>query len=605
MAKKARSRRQPAWQEVDARVLGQILAAQGIVFTLPNTTRIAEFYAQAMLSVPGIIACRVCLGGKSVEAGEMTSSLCAECEVLRNSVEKDGTYISANSNLKCRLADQPDMRFIAIDSYEHHFGFLVFKINDAAVFEVYQPFTNNLSNYVATVLENRVQKDLLQAARTELERKVEERTHDLTAANEALTTSRRAALKTMQAAIEAHQCAERANAELQREVAERKEAEENLEKMNERFSLAARAARLGVWDWDIQKNLLVWDDRMYELYGVQREDFAGAYEAWLKGVHPDDRAPCDEISKQAQRREREYDTEFRVVWPDGSVHTLKAYGQVVRGADGKPLRMTGINYDITASKGAEEEIRRLNQELEQRVVERTAQLEAANKELEAFAYSVSHDLRAPLRHIDGFLELLRKRTATILDQQSQHYVATVSESAKQMGMLIDDLLSFSRMGRHEMSKMRVDLGGLLQEVIRHIEPEAKARTIHWQVADLPVVMGDRAMLRIVLINLVSNALKFTQPRERAEIEIGCMFDAGAETIIFVRDNGVGFDVNHADKLFGVFQRLHRVDEFEGTGIGLANVRRIINRHGGRTWAEGEVDHGATFYFSIPQLIQGA
>lgn len=247
-------------------------------------------------------------------------------------------------------------------------------------------------------------------------------------------------------------------------------------------------------------------------------------------------------------------------------------------------------------------IRQLRQSfetLEDRVAGRTAELEAANKELEAFAYTVSHDLRAPLRHIDGFLELLQRRMKGTLDERSQHYMTTISDSARHMGQLIDDLLAFSRMGRNEMIKTSVDLGALVEGVIREFAPETQDRTVNWHIASLPIVTGDRAMLRLVLVNLLSNALKFTRQRQPAEIEIGCLPNQDNEIIVFIRDNGVGFDMAYADKLFGVFQRLHLADEFEGTGIGLANIRRIVTRHGGRVWAEGKVNQGATFYVSLP------
>jgi signal transduction histidine kinase len=247
-----------------------------------------------------------------------------------------------------------------------------------------------------------------------------------------------------------------------------------------------------------------------------------------------------------------------------------------------------IHHDITTR-------RRVAAEL----VRRGELLQAANKELEAFSYSVSHDLRAPLRHIDGYAALLSKTASTTLNEKAQRYLQTISDSAKQMGQLIDDLLVFSRMGRQEMLKTTVNLNQLVKTVIHDLRLDLQGKTISWTIGSLPDVSGDPAMLRQVYMNLISNAVKFTSTRPDPKIEIGFKDLAPGEVELFVRDNGVGFDMQYANKLFGVFQRLHRNDEFEGTGIGLANVRRIIHRHGGRTWAEGALDQGATFSFSLP------
>lgn len=252
----------------------------------------------------------------------------------------------------------------------------------------------------------------------------------------------------------------------------------------------------------------------------------------------------------------------------------------------------------TQAKTAGDETQRLNAKLQFRLTERTAQLEALKQELESFSYSVSHDLRAPLRHILGYVDILQTGVGEKLDETSRRHLQTIAQSATQMGMMIDALLELSRAGRAEMHARRISLAALVEDARRDLRDETNGREIDWQIGDLPEVHGDPVMLRRAIVNLLSNAMKYTRNRLKAKIEIGAKND-GRETIFFVRDNGVGFDMNCTEMLFGAFQRFHRPDEIEGLGIGLAIVRRIIHQHGGWTWAEGKVSGGATFYFSIP------
>jgi signal transduction histidine kinase len=296
--------------------------------------------------------------------------------------------------------------------------------------------------------------------------------------------------------------------------------------------------------------------------------------------------PIVRLAETARRISDERDYSVRAAIP-GTVRELV-------------VLVEAFNGMLTQIQERDHRLHAAHVELEERVLQRTAELDAVNKELEAFSYSVSHDLRAPLRHVTGFAGLLERHTNGQLDDQSRRYLQTISAAASRMGQLIDDLLAFSRMGRSPLAKCRLSLTDLVREARGEVmSVNGDGRTVTWQLNNLPDVDGDPAMLRQVLVNLLSNALKYSSSRPTPRIEVGSNGGLPDEIVVFVRDNGVGFDMQFAHKLFGVFQRLHSSDEFEGTGIGLANVRRIIHRHGGRVWAESAIDQGATFYFSLP------
>jgi PAS domain S-box-containing protein len=269
----------------------------------------------------------------------------------------------------------------------------------------------------------------------------------------------------------------------------------------------------------------------------------------------------------------------------------------LRNKDGVACGGVAAFRDITQRRRDEQKIRSLNEELEEKVVQRTAQLEVANRELEAFTYSVSHDLRAPLRHIGGFSRILMEDFGPALDPDARHHIQRIEDGVRRMGLLVDELLNLARVGRHDIKRQLVRLNSIIEDVVSMLQPETAGRVVTWKIAEIPPAEGDPILLKQVFQNLIANALKFTRPRECAVIEIGHRAEDG-KLVLFIRDNGVGFNQKYGDKLFGVFQRLHRPEEFEGTGIGLATVKRIVQKHGGQVWAESEIDKGATFYFSL-------
>ncbi|MEH2109032.1 PAS domain S-box protein [Nostoc sp.] len=384
------------------------------------------------------------------------------------------------------------------------------------------------------------------------------------------------------------------------DIHDRNLAEEALRDSEERYRILTEVSPQAIWMGDHDGGITYCNQYWLDYTGLTMEQTAGY--GWIYVIHPDDRDRVFKTSMEAVANATDYEVEirFRRV-SDGSYRWHIVRGLPFRDAAGQIIKWVGIASDIHDRKVAEAALQKLNEMLEQRIQERTVQLEAANKELESFSYSVSHDLRAPLRHIAGFIELLQKRhSSTSLDQTSQRYLKIIAETAKQAGILIDELLTFSRMGRTEMRYINLNMEELVQEVKRDLIAQTPGGTIHWHIESLPEVQGDPSMLRLVLRNLMGNAVKYTQTQNPAEITVGSI-DNENEVVFFVQDNGVGFNMQYVHKLFGVFQRLHSDPQFEGTGVGLANVQRIIHRHNGRVWAEAVVDSGATFYFSLPKL----
>ena len=370
-----------------------------------------------------------------------------------------------------------------------------------------------------------------------------------------------------------------------------KQTKEALQQKQRDLSHAQKVAHIGNWRLDVHSNELFWSDETYRIFGIPRET-PMTYGTFLAAVHPDDRGYVDRKWGAALGGEP-YDIEHRIVVAD-EVKWVREKAELEFDEQRVLKGGFGTVQDITERKQAGREIIELNEALRARA----AELEASNKELESFSYSVSHDLREPLRTIDGFSRILQKDYSEKLDAEAQRLIDIIRGGTQRMDLLISNLLSFSRIGRKQMELSEIDMGELAKAVSEEVRSAVPERKLRFNIKRLAAARGDPAMVRQVMVNLLANAVKFTRGKRLAVIEVGGLVQ-GDENVYYVRDNGVGFEPQYRDKLFSIFQRLHSEEEFEGTGVGLAIVQRIVQRHGGHVWAEGKVGCGATFYFTLP------
>jgi PAS domain S-box-containing protein len=372
-------------------------------------------------------------------------------------------------------------------------------------------------------------------------------------------------------------------------------ARKRLEEVREHLAAVVESSDDAIISKTLNGMVTAWNSGAERLFGYSSAESVGKP---MDRLLPLERATEEsDILARIARGERVDHFETVRVRKDGKRVDISATISPVKDSSGAIVGVAKIARDITQRKTSEVEILKLNDELEEKVKLRTAQLEAANKELETFSYSVSHDLRAPLRHISGFSQLLVEEFGANLAPGARHYLDRIQAGTQNMGVLVDELLHLARVGRHALNRRTTNLKELVAEVITLLLPESEGRQVEWAISDLSTAQCDPVLVRQIFQNLLSNALKFTRPRAQAVIEVSCREEDG-QPVFMVRDNGIGFNMKYVDKLFGVFQRLHRAEDFEGTGIGLATVQRIVHKHGGQVWAEGELDKGAAFYFTL-------
>lgn len=456
----------------------------------------------------------------------------------------------------------------------------------------------DVTDFVRARREEASQTEAVQALRertVQLEREIQARRD----AEAALRKSRIAALNMMEDAVEARQRAEQITAALQQEFVERRQAEEKLRFHEALLRETGRIAKVGGWSFDPRTGEGYWTEEVALIHDLD-PGLPVSRDAGIQYYAGESRAKIEEAVKAAVTAGVPYDLELELTSAKGVRKWVRTIGHPVI-EDGKVVRVRGSFQDITERRQAEEAIRQLNADLEQRVLARTEELATANRELEAFSYSVSHDLRAPLRTIDGFSDALLSDFGAQLPPEGIRFLGLIREGAQRMGELIDDLLTFSRLSRQALNRLTVNTGALVREVLEDLAPQTRGREVAIECGELPSCEGDRALLRQVWLNLLSNAFKYTRRRDVARVTIGARRE-GAVPVYFVRDNGTGFDMRYAEKLFQVFQRLHLAEEFEGTGVGLAIVERVVKRHGGQVWAEAAEDVGATFFFSLPPPV---